>query len=95
MENSRCNCCSNQGNWGWVQNQGGYNSCNNSKNEGHKYCCCCWEEKEDCGYEKETKCGCSHFSNQNQGHDCVCTSKTQGYGNYSFGNTGKNSYYGW
>lgn len=99
MENSRCNCHSgNQGNWGWVQNQDKCKGYDNYKNEGHKYCCCCWEEKESCDYGKEkdfSKCGCSHSNNENKGCDCGCGSKTQSYGSYGFGNTNKNNYYSW
>ena len=98
MENSRCGCSGNaQLNWGWGQNQYGCNSCDNSKNEGHKYCCCCWEEKGEygCTKQKETsKCGCSHSNNENKGCNCGCGSKNQGYDNYVFGTTGQNGYYG-
>lgn len=99
MENSRCNCCGNsQGNWGWGQNQDKCKAHDNYKKDSHKYCCCCWEEKDNAYCEKEndfSKCGCSHYNSENKGYDCGCNSQKQGYGNYGFGNAGKNGYYGW
>ena len=99
MENSRCSCCGNsQLNWGWGQNQGHCNSYDNSKNEGHKYCCCCWEEKQECGCTKSkenSKCVTSHSNNLDKGCNCGCSSKNQGYDNHCFGTYGQNGYYGW
>lgn len=99
MENCRCNCYGNfNSNWGCGQNQDKCKGYDNYKKDGHKYSCYCWEEKEDCGYGKEkdfSKCGCSHSNNQNQGYNCVCGTKNQGYENYGYGNTNQNNYYGW
>ena len=99
MENNRCNCCGgNQGNWGWGQNQGQCNYTENSKNQGHKYCCCCWEEKQECGYSKPketSKCGNSHCKNWEKDCNCGCNSKNQGYDNYGFESSGQNSFCGW